>query len=100
MSSFIPTPATNGLDDLRGWTLNSAIQSHLDIYLNVPTFNEIKRAFPYLTSKGFATGGGDVPEFKWHMIEAGVPFSIGGEGGFWIHPIEGIYIQRFMLRYR
>ncbi|KIO34553.1 hypothetical protein M407DRAFT_16528 [Tulasnella calospora MUT 4182] len=79
--------ATNGLDDLRGWTLNAAIQSHLDIYVNAPTFNEIKRAFPYLVSSGLATGGGAVPEFRWHMIEDSVSFSVGGENGFWITPV-------------
>ncbi|KAG8982238.1 hypothetical protein FRB90_006927 [Tulasnella sp. 427] len=80
--------ATNGLDDLRGWTLNTAIQSHLDIYVNATSFGEIKRAFPYLVSKGFATGGGDVPEFQWHIIEDRVPFPIGGENGFWVTPVE------------
>ncbi|KAG8985706.1 hypothetical protein FRB90_004498 [Tulasnella sp. 427] len=80
--------ATNGLDDLRGWTLNTAIQAHLDIYVNSVSFGEIKRAFPYLVSKGLATGGGDVPEFRWHIIEDRVPFSIGGDHGFWITPVE------------
>lgn len=50
----------NGLDDLRGWTLNGAIQSHIDIYVSQATFVEVQRAFPYLISKEFASGGGDV----------------------------------------
>ena len=40
--------AVNGLDDLRGWTLGGAIQSHIDIYLTQTTFVEVNRMFPYL----------------------------------------------------
>jgi hypothetical protein len=67
----------NGLDDLRGgvvlksgrisdkfcivgWTLNTRIQSHIDIYLSAATFTEVRRAFPYFVSKEFSSGGGDV----------------------------------------
>ncbi|KAH9937399.1 beta-lactamase-like protein [Fomitopsis serialis] len=72
--------AMNGLDDLRGWTLRGAIQLHIDLYVSMNTFKEVQRAFPYLISKEYASGGGDVPEFKWHIIEEGVPFEIGGTG--------------------
>ncbi|TFK30749.1 hypothetical protein FA15DRAFT_630022 [Coprinopsis marcescibilis] len=72
--------AMNGLDDLRGWTLRGAIQSHIDVYVSSDTFTEVKRSFPYLVSKEFASGGGDVPEFKWHIIEDRVPFEIGETG--------------------
>ncbi|TFK76751.1 hypothetical protein BDN72DRAFT_754178 [Pluteus cervinus] len=68
--------AMNGLDDLRGWTLNEAIQSHIDVYVSPTTFVEVQRSFPYLVSKEFASGGGDVPQFKWHMINDKVPFEI------------------------
>ncbi|GLB36495.1 putative beta-lactamase superfamily domain containing protein [Lyophyllum shimeji] len=68
--------AMNGLDDLRGWTLNNAIQSHIDVYVSQDTFVEIQRAFPYLVAKEFASGGGDVPEFKWHIITDTIPFEI------------------------
>lgn len=63
------------------------------------TFREVQRAFPYLVSKEFASGGGDVsedrycniasltlthhlqvPEFKWHIIEDKVPFEIENTG--------------------
>ena len=30
------------------WTLNSAIQPYIDLYVSQETFNEVKRAFPYL----------------------------------------------------
>ncbi|KAH9835841.1 beta-lactamase-like protein [Rhodofomes roseus] len=72
--------AMNGLDDLRGWTLRAAIQPHIDLYVSMNTFKEVQRAFPYLISKEYASGGGDVPEFKWHIIEEGVPFEIGDTG--------------------
>ncbi|KAH0590287.1 hypothetical protein H2248_000449 [Termitomyces sp. 'cryptogamus'] len=68
--------AMNGLDDLRGWTLNTAIQSHIDVYVSQSTFEGVQRSFPYLVAKEFASGGGDVPEFKWHIIEDNVPFEI------------------------
>ncbi|KAI0343996.1 hypothetical protein BDW22DRAFT_1328077 [Trametopsis cervina] len=72
--------AMNGLDDLRGWTLRGAIQPHVDLYVSMHTFREVQRAFPYLVSKEFASGGGDVPEFKWHIIEDKVPFEIENTG--------------------
>ncbi|KAF5374919.1 hypothetical protein D9758_000013 [Tetrapyrgos nigripes] len=70
----------NGLDDLRGWTLGQHIQSHIDVYLSQSTFREVQRSFPYMVSKEFASGGGDVPEFVWHIIEDKVPFEIGDTG--------------------
>ncbi|RPD63258.1 hypothetical protein L227DRAFT_573086 [Lentinus tigrinus ALCF2SS1-6] len=72
--------AMNGLDDLRGWTLGGAIQSHVDIYLTEETFESVKIAFPYLVQKEFATGGGDVPEFRWHFITDRQPFEIEDTG--------------------
>lgn len=77
--------AMNGLDDLRGWTLRAAIQQHIDVYVSNETFRDVERAFPYLVSKEFASGGGDVPEFKWHIIEDKVPFEIK-DTGVWITP--------------
>ena len=43
-----------------GWTLNENIQAHIDIYTSHSTFIEVQRAFPYLVSREFASGGGDV----------------------------------------
>ncbi|KAL0577592.1 hypothetical protein V5O48_004390 [Marasmius crinis-equi] len=92
--------AMNGLDDLRGtdapskggrrltnasdpgWTLGSTIQDHVDVYLSQATFQEVKRSFPYLVSKEYASGGGDVPDFIWHIIDDGVPFEINDTGIF------------------
>ncbi|PBK98838.1 hypothetical protein ARMGADRAFT_960480 [Armillaria gallica] len=72
--------ALNGLDDLRSWTLYGLIQSHIDIYLSQETFDAVKTSFPYLVLKECASGGGDVPEFKWHVISDQIPFEINDTG--------------------
>lgn len=72
--------AMNGLDDLRGWTLRAAIQPYVDVYASQATFAEVLRSFPYLVSKEYASGGGDVPDFKWHIIDDRVPFEIDDTG--------------------
>ncbi|KAJ3772840.1 beta-lactamase-like protein [Lentinula raphanica] len=77
--------AMNGLDDLRGWTLGKSIQSHIDVYVSQATFTEVQRSFPYLVSKEFASGGGDVPDFVWHIIDDKVPFEIN-DTGVWVTP--------------
>ncbi|KAG7086372.1 hypothetical protein E1B28_002332 [Marasmius oreades] len=74
--------AVNGLDDLREWTLRGSIQTYIDVYLSQETFQQVKRSFPYLVSKEFASGGGDVPDFVWHIIDDGVPFEINDTGVF------------------
>ncbi|KIY65899.1 hypothetical protein CYLTODRAFT_455891 [Cylindrobasidium torrendii FP15055 ss-10] len=79
--------AMNGLDDCRSFTLGGRIQAHIDIYCNAYTFTEVQRCFPYLVAKEYASGGGDVPEFKWHIIEDKVPFEIG-DTGIMVTPFE------------
>ncbi|KAJ7814118.1 beta-lactamase-like protein [Mycena olivaceomarginata] len=59
------------------WTLSKRIQPHIDLYVSEATYQDIKRMFPYLVSKEFASGGGDIPEFVWHVcIDNGIPFEI------------------------
>ncbi|KZV63129.1 Metallo-hydrolase/oxidoreductase [Peniophora sp. CONT] len=70
--------AMNGLDDLRAWTLRGVIQPHIDVYVSRTTFNEVQRAFPYMIAKEQASGGGDVPEFRWHIFEDYQPFDVAG----------------------
>ncbi|BGP35884.1 hypothetical protein JCM10296v2_007736 [Rhodotorula toruloides] len=67
-----------GLDDLRGWTLRGAIQPSIPIYCTQDTFKEISKAFPYLTSTGAATGGGDIPSLTWHIFDSSTPFELEG----------------------
>lgn len=80
----------NGLN--KGWTLRSAIQDHIDVYVSQDTFTEVQRSFPYLVAKEFASGGGDVPEFKWHIISDSVSFEIGNTG-IHITPFAGKFIN-------
>ncbi|KAJ3926555.1 MAG: beta-lactamase-like protein [Lentinula lateritia] len=79
--------AMNGLDDLRGWTLGNSIQPHIDVYVSQATFTEVQRSFPYLVSKEYASGGGDVPDFVWHIIDDKVPFEIN-DTGIWVTPFS------------
>lgn len=70
----------NGLDDLRGrftnitmdmhtylliaagWTLRGSIQNFIDVYVSQATFTEVERSFPYMVSREYSSGGGDVSE--------------------------------------
>ncbi|KAJ6626845.1 beta-lactamase-like protein [Mycena sp. CBHHK59/15] len=64
------------LSDIEAWTLSKRIQPHIDIYASQATYEDIKKMFPYLVSKEFASGGGDIPEFVWHIVKEAVPFEI------------------------
>lgn len=48
------------VESLIGWTLRGSIQEYIDVYLSRETFIEVRKSFPYLVAKEFATGGGDV----------------------------------------
>lgn len=45
-----------GLDNLRAWTMRSAIQESVDIYCTSECFESVKSAFPYLVDASQATG--------------------------------------------
>ncbi|KAI9462316.1 beta-lactamase-like protein [Lactarius psammicola] len=79
--------AMNGLDDLRGWTLRGSIQKFIDVYASQATFTEVERSFPYMVSREYASGGGDIPEFKWHIFEDKVPIDVANSG-IMITPFE------------
>ncbi|KAI9511759.1 hypothetical protein F5148DRAFT_1168633 [Russula earlei] len=70
-----------------GWTLRGAIQQFIDVYVSRATFAEVERAFPYMVARECASGGGDIPEFKWHIFEDKVPIDVAGSGIF-ITPFE------------
>ncbi|KAL1915220.1 uncharacterized protein VTP21DRAFT_7496 [Calcarisporiella thermophila] len=70
--------AINGLDDLRSWTLGGYVQNHIDIYLSQETMNTVERAFTYLVDQSYATGGGDVASFRYHIIDGASPFMVEG----------------------
>lgn len=79
--------AMNGLDDLRGWTLRGSIQKFIDVYASQATFTEVERSFPYMVSREYASGGGDIPEFKWHIFEDKIPIDVA-DSGITITPFE------------
>jgi phosphoribosyl 1,2-cyclic phosphodiesterase len=88
--------AMNGLDDLRAWTLRGVVQDHIPIYCSRATFADVARAFPYMVAKEHASGGGDVPEFRWHIFEDGVPFVLE-DGGIEILPVPGTHVLTLLL---
>ncbi|KAI8379513.1 beta-lactamase-like protein [Radiomyces spectabilis] len=83
--------ACYGLDDLRQWTLNGAIQNRIDIYLASETMNTVQTTFPFLVDAINATGGGDVATFKYHIFEDNAPFSIYGLDFMPLPVHHGIY---------
>ncbi|CAG8512656.1 6110_t:CDS:2 [Funneliformis mosseae] len=70
--------AINGLDDLRAWTLRKVIQEYIPVYLTSITFETIQTLFPYLVDSKQASGGGDLPAFKWNIIDINHPFTVEG----------------------
>ncbi len=80
-----------GLDDLRQWTLNSAIQSHVDVYLSAECFEFVSRVFPYLVDPSKATGGGDVAGLRFHVMPKidDAQYSLVNIDGIPIQPFEG-----------
>jgi phosphoribosyl 1,2-cyclic phosphodiesterase len=60
--------AVFGMDDLRQWTIGAKIQKSVDIYLNDETLGVVSGAYPYMVDKTRATGGGDVPSLRFHVI--------------------------------
>lgn len=76
-----------GLDDLRSWTLGGFVQSHIDVYCSAATMTEVAKTFPYLVDKGAATGGGDLPEFQWHIFEEDKPFLVDACDGVEVTPL-------------
>ena len=96
--------------------MKAQIQQFIDVYVSQATFDEVKRSFPYMVSRDFASGGGDVrenpvdldtpqahhpsypqiPEFKWHIFEDGVPIDVAGSG-IMITPFEGRFDRVFCV---
>ncbi|KAM0792027.1 hypothetical protein ACM66B_006254 [Microbotryomycetes sp. NB124-2] len=70
--------AIDGLDDLRAWTIGSAIEKTIPVYTTSTTFEQLSRAFPYFCDKAAASGGGAIPSFDWHIIKEGEPLWLFG----------------------
>ncbi|PHZ11701.1 uncharacterized protein RHIMIDRAFT_285188 [Rhizopus microsporus ATCC 52813] len=84
--------ACYGLDDLRGWTLGSSIQSRINVYLSSEAMELVARTFPYLVDSSLATGGGQVADFKYHVLDANKPFIIEGLEFTPLEVHHGIYL--------
>ncbi len=67
-----------GLDDLRGWTLGAFIQDSITIYCTKTTYQAVATMFPYMVDASAATGGGDIPQFKWEIIDPEGSFEVCG----------------------
>ncbi|CEQ43162.1 SPOSA6832_05065, partial [Sporobolomyces salmonicolor] len=67
-----------GLREIDAVILTHAHASSIPIYCTQETFVEIDRAFPYLTSAGKATGGGDIPALTWHIFSDSEAFDLLG----------------------
>ncbi|KAJ3181117.1 hypothetical protein HDU85_003822 [Gaertneriomyces sp. JEL0708] len=64
--------AMMGMDDLRHWTIGGAsysVQDYVDVYCNRRTMDVVQSAFPYICDTGKATGGGEVPSTKFHILD-------------------------------
>ncbi|KAI9310228.1 beta-lactamase-like protein [Dichotomocladium elegans] len=85
--------ACYGIDALRQWTLGSAVQSHIDIFLSSETMDVVKRTFPFLVDASFATGGGDVATFDYRLISFDRPFTIHGLEFMPLPVHHGIYLS-------
>nr|KIR48137.1 metallo-beta-lactamase [Cryptococcus bacillisporus CA1280] len=75
-----------GLDDLREWCVRQG--SAIPVYLNKETFRAVEETFPYMVDKTKVSGGGDVPQLIWKVIE--------DEGEF---QVEGIDVRVFPVHH-
>jgi phosphoribosyl 1,2-cyclic phosphodiesterase len=52
--------------------------------------------FPYMIDSKAATGGGDIPSFKWHTFDPSETFSVESCGGIQVMPLpveHGMYFS-------
>ncbi|OXG46140.1 metallo-beta-lactamase family protein [Cryptococcus neoformans] len=65
-----------GLDDLREWCVRQG--KAIPVYLNKETFHKVEETFPYMVDKTKVSGGGDVPQLIWKIIEDEGEFQVEG----------------------
>ncbi|ORY55537.1 beta-lactamase-like protein [Leucosporidium creatinivorum] len=70
--------AIDGLDDLRSWTYQAAVEKSIPIYCTRTTYQNVAEGFPYMISKKAASGSGAVPSFQWHVFDETEPLWIAG----------------------
>jgi hypothetical protein len=67
------------MDDLRSWcTIDKEHPYSIPVYLDQTTMDTLARTFPYMVDASKATGGGDIPSFKYHIIEHDKDFEVEG----------------------
>ncbi|ORX54235.1 hypothetical protein BCR36DRAFT_348290 [Piromyces finnis] len=69
-----------GLDDLRQWTIGgeNKVQEYIPIYLSQETMDVVSHSFPYLVNKTLASGGGDISQLRFNVIDINQPFYVEG----------------------
>lgn len=84
-----PDRGSNGLGELRAWTMNGAIQDSMPIYLDQPTHSEVKqvrpvakatltsKCFPYLVNTQSSTAAA-VAELDFQVFDRSKPFQLCG----------------------
>jgi len=67
-----------GLDDLRQWTIGgeNKVQEYIPIYLSKECMDVVSHTFPYLVNKTLASGGGDISQLRFNVIDTDKPFYI------------------------
>ncbi|BGP03980.1 metallo-beta-lactamase domain containing protein [Rhodotorula toruloides] len=70
--------AIDGLDDLRMWTYDSAIERTIPIYCTRTTYDQIASSFTYMVSKAAASGSGALPSFDWHVMREDEEWDVCG----------------------
>jgi hypothetical protein len=77
------------MDDLRSWCLlDKENQYSIPVYLDQNTMDTVANTFPYMVDSSKATGGGDIPSFKYNIIEHDKDFEVEGVT---FTPLPGIY---------
>ncbi|GAA5929342.1 MBL fold metallo-hydrolase [Sporobolomyces koalae] len=84
--------AIDGLDDLRAWTNQAAIERTIPIYCTRTTYDFISAGFAYLTNKKAASGGGSLPSFEWHIMPESEDWTICGVQTTPLPAHHGIYL--------
>lgn len=80
-----------GLDDLREWCMR--LGTAIPVYLNKPTYEAVAASFPYLVDKSFASGGGDVPTLRFHVVDDYAREEICGIDVKFFPVYHGIYFR-------
>ncbi|KAF9432737.1 hypothetical protein BGZ76_010388 [Entomortierella beljakovae] len=83
-----------GLDDLRSWCLVDKDKPFsIPVYLDQSTMDTIATTFPYMVDSSKATGGGDVPSFRFNVFDREKDFEVEGLTFTPLPVHHGIYLS-------